>query len=81
MPRVFALDHGADNFRDLGWRLTFAKNHFGEALAQRTMMIDFGEIDVFKRQVLEAFQSGSGAEFFALNVLQNFQNIFAFHLF
>jgi hypothetical protein len=31
--------------------------------------------------VLEAFQCGGGAKIFALDVLQNFQNIFAFHLF
>src|SRR2546426_406749 len=49
--RIFWPDHAASNRGHLFWCLTAPENHFGKALAQRAVMIDFREAEIFRRQV------------------------------
>ena len=73
------LEHGADDSGDLLGRFAFSEDDFGEALAERAVMIDFGEAQVFKGEMLEALDGGVAGQFPALDGLQNFQNILLIH--
>jgi hypothetical protein len=44
-----------ENFCQVRWSLVFPEDHFGRTRAQSAMMIDFGESQVFERQVPQAF--------------------------
>ena len=73
VPRVFLLEHGADDFGDLLRRFAFGENDFREALTLGAMMVHLGEAEVLKRQVLEAFDGRGGREFPPLHGFQKFQ--------
>jgi hypothetical protein len=57
LPAGFVAQHGLNNFCDLPGCFPFPKNDFGISLAQRAVMIHFGEAQILKRQIL---QPGNG---------------------
>jgi len=77
--RVFVADHGADNFRHVVRRLSLAKNDFGIALAQSTVVVDFGDADIFEWQVLEALHPGFRGDDALAHSFQKLQNLFGVH--
>jgi len=79
MVRAFFFEHGADDSGDLLRRFAFAEDDLGETLAEGAMMIDFGEAEVFKREMLEALDGGGGGELSTLHSLQNLQKILMVH--
>ena len=79
VPRVFLLEHGADDFGDLLRRFAFGENDFREALTQGAMMVHLGEAEVFKRQVLEAFDDSGRRELSSPHGFQKFQQFCLIH--
>ena len=77
--RVFLLQHGANDFRDLLRRLAPGEDNFGKALPQGAVMIHFGEAEVFEGQVLEALDGRTGCEFSSAHGFQNFQQVRFIH--
>src|SRR5690348_4301200 len=75
----FLFEHGADDSGDLLRRFALAENDFGEALAESAVMVDFGEAEVFKREMLKTLDGGGGGQFPALHSLQNLQKILMVH--
>jgi hypothetical protein len=78
--RIFFLEHGADNPRDLQRRFAFAKNHLGKTLAKRPVVIDLGETQVLKGQMLQAIGSFLGRKSPELHQFQNFQQFLLIHI-
>ena len=52
-----------ENLRHLRWSLPFTENHFRHARAQPAMMVNFGEAEIFKRQMAKAIDGVVGREF------------------
>jgi len=47
------LAHGSDDGDDIFGLLALAHDDFGKSLAQRAMMVDFGEAKIFEGQVAQ----------------------------
>ena len=52
--------------------LPFSQDHFGHAGTQSTMMIDFGEAEIFKGQMPEAIDGGVRSKRPAADLLEKF---------
>jgi len=50
---AFVLCQASENLPYLGGRLAFAEDNLGHALAERSVVVDFGETKVFKGKVAE----------------------------
>jgi len=59
-----------ENMGNLLWRLALAEDDLGRSLPERSMMIDFGEAQVFERQVAQTFEGMVGGEATATNLTQ-----------
>jgi len=46
-------EHATNNCGDLSRCFSARENHFGKTLAQRPMMIDFREAEIFRRQMTQ----------------------------
>ena len=79
VPRVFLLEHGADDFGDLLRRFAFGEDDFRKTLAESAVMVDFGEAEVFKWQVLEAFDGRGRRKLSSPHGFQKFQQFCLIH--
>ena len=62
--------HRTYNFRHLRRGFSFAKNHLGETLANRAVVIYLGEANIFKREMLDPLHRGFGGQFSAFHRFQ-----------
>ena len=79
VARVLFLKHGADDFGDLLRRFTFGEDDFRKTLAQRPVMIHFGEAEVFEGEMLEALDCRARRDFSGLHGFQNSQKFRLIH--
>ena len=59
-----------EDLGDLSGRFSFAKNHFGHALAEGAMVIDLGESEVFEWEMAETLHRLVGRELFGADLLK-----------
>ena len=69
-----------DDARDLLRALAFAENHFGVALAQGPMVIDFGKIQILERKMLQAFERARRGQFTGAHRFENVLEFAFVHL-
>ncbi len=59
--------------------LPLPENHFGHARAQRAMMVDLGESQVFKGQMAKTINGGVGRKFAPAHLLEKFADGLGVH--
>jgi hypothetical protein len=69
-----------EDLGDLSGRFSFAKNHFGHALAEGAMVIDLGESEVFEWEMAETLHRLVGRELSGAYFLENASESGGVHL-
>jgi hypothetical protein len=67
---AFVLGQLRENLRHLGGSLALAENHFGHALAEGAVMINFGEAEVFEREMAQTGYRFVGCELFGADIFE-----------
>ena len=63
------------DFADLRGRFAFSENDFREALAQGAVVVHFGEVQIFKGQIFQAFGGFRGSERAGAHLVEQFQQV------
>jgi hypothetical protein len=64
----------------LFWSFLARKNHFGKTLADGAVMIDFGEAQIFVRQLAQPLDGGIDLDRAGLHRFEKFPNFAFIHL-
>jgi len=68
------LREAGEDFGGVRRSLAFRQNDFGHTDAQRAVMIDLGEAEIFERQVSQAIDGGIGRELALAHLLEEAAN-------